>query len=57
MLTDAKYNRKDVKWAKEQEFLHLKLGETISVMEYVIKFNEHSRFAKNHMATEEDQMD
>ena len=55
-LMDAKYYPKDAKRAKEQEFLSLKHGN-MSVMKYIIKFNELSRFALNQVATEEMKMD
>ena len=44
-LMDAKYYPKDVKLAKEQEFIKFKQRRTMSVMEYAPKFNELSRFA------------
>jgi len=43
-LMDAKYYPRDMKRAKEQEFLRLKQGK-MSVIEYATKFNELSRFA------------
>jgi len=53
---DALYYPRDVRRVKEQEFLCLKQGE-MSVMEYVAKFNELSRFAPNQVVTEEMRMD
>ena len=51
-LLDEKYYPNDVKWAKEQEFLHLKQGKTMSVMEYATKFKKLSQFAPTQVATE-----
>jgi len=51
-MMDAQYYPRDMKRAKEQEFLRLKQGQ-MSVMEYATKFNELSRFAPNQVATEE----
>ena len=55
-LINAKYYLRDVKRAKEQKFLSLK-QEEMSVLEYVAKFNELSRFAPNQVATEEMKVD
>ena len=52
-LIDAKYHLKDVKWAKEHEFLRFKQGNTMSVMEYATRFNELSHSAPVYMATDE----
>jgi len=45
-LVDAQYHPRDMKRAKEQEFLRLKQGQ-MSETEYAAKFNELSRFAPN----------
>jgi len=55
-LMDAQYYSHDVRRAKEREFPPLKQGE-MSVIEYLAKFNELSRFVPNQMATEEMRMD
>ena len=55
-LMDAKYCPRDAKRAKEQEFLRLKNGN-MSVMEYIVKLNELSRFAPLQVATKEMKMD
>ena len=55
-MMDAQYYPRDVKRAKEQEFLRLKQGP-MSVVEYAAKFNELSRFAPNQVSTEEMKMD
>ena len=52
---DAQYYPRDMKRAKEQEFLRLKQGQ-MSMMEYAVKFNELSRLAPNQVATEEMKM-
>jgi len=44
-LMDTQYYLRDIRRAKEHEFLYLKQGE-MSV-KYVAKFNELSRFAPN----------
>ena len=53
---DAQYYPRDMKRAKEQEFLRLKQGQ-MSVMEYAAKFNELCHFAPNQVAIEEMKMD
>jgi len=50
------YYPRDMKRAKEQEFLCLKQGQ-MSVMEYAAKFNELSHFAPNQVPTKEMKMD
>jgi len=45
-LMDAQYYPRDMKRAKEQEFLRLKQGQ-MSATEYATKFNKLSRFAPN----------
>ena len=55
-LMDDQHYPRDIRRAKEQEFLHLKQGK-ISVMEYAVKFNELSRFTPNQVTTEEIRMD
>ena len=56
IMMDAQYYPRDMKRAKEQEFLCLKQGQ-MSAMEYAAKFNELSHFAPNQVATEEIKMD
>ena len=53
---DAKYFPKDVKTAKEQEFLRLKQGN-VGVMEYATAFNELSYLPSTQVAIEEMKMD
>jgi len=55
-MMDAQYYPRDMKRAKEQEFLRQKQGQ-MSIMEYAAKFNELSRFAPNQVATEKMKMD
>ena len=55
-LLDEKYYPKEVKWAKEQEFLNLQQGKK-PVIEYMSKFNELSRFAPHQVANEEMKME
>jgi len=55
-MMDAQYYPRDMKRAKEQEFLRLKLGQ-MSIMEYGMKFNNLSRFTPNQVATDEMKMD
>ena len=55
-LMDAQYYPRDMKRAKEQEFLRLKQGQ-MSVVEYAPKFKELSRFTPNQVTTEEMKMD
>ena len=50
------YYPRDVRRMKEREFLNLK-QESLSVMEYAIKFNELSRFAPHQVDTEERRTD
>jgi len=54
---DAKYYPKDVKWAKEQEFLKFKQGRTMSVMGYAAKFNKLSCFGPVYIATDDIRME
>ena len=53
---DAQYYPRDARTINEWEFLYLKQGE-MSVMEYMAKFNELSRFSPNQVATEVMRMD
>ena len=53
---DAQYYPRDIKRAKEREFLRFKQGQ-MSVTEYMAKFNELSRFAPNQVTTKEMKMD
>ena len=53
---DAHYYRRDVRRAKEQEFLRLKQRE-MSIIEYATKFNELSCFAPSQVAIEEIRVD
>jgi len=53
---DVKYYPRDVKKAKDQEFLRLKQCD-MSVMEYAAIFNELSRFAPTQVTTEEMKID
>jgi len=55
-LLDGKYYPRDVQRTKEREFLSLKQGR-MTVMEYVARFNELSRFAMHQVNTEERKMD
>ena len=55
-LMDVKYYPRDAKRAKEREFLSMRQGN-MSVMEYVVKFNELIRLASHQVATEEMKMD
>ena len=55
VLMNAKYYPIDVKKAKEQEFLHLDQGD-MSIIEYVVVFNEFSHFAPTWVATKEIKM-
>jgi len=54
-LLDEKYYPKEVKRAKELEFLNLKQGK-MPVTECMSKFNELSRFAPHQVANEEMKM-
>ena len=56
-LIDVKYYPKHVKWANEQELLMFKQGQAMSVMEYIAKFNEFSRFPPVYVATNEIRME
>ena len=56
-LIDAEYYTKDVKWAREQEFLKLKQGKMIIVVECVAKFSELSCFTLAHVDTSKIRMD
>jgi len=53
---DAKYHPRDIKKAKEQEFLFLELRD-MSIMEYATIFNELSYFSPTRVAIEEMTMD
>jgi len=53
---DVKHYPRDVKRAKEQEFLHLEQRK-MSVIEYVTKFNKLSKFAPVQVVTEEISID
>jgi len=55
-MMDNQYHPRDVRRMKEMEFLNLKQG-SLSIMEYVKKFNELSRFAPHQVDTEERRMD
>jgi len=53
---DAKYYPKDVKWAKEHEFLIFKQWRAMTVMKYVATFNELNYFAPTYLAINEMRM-
>ena len=53
---DIKYYPREAQRTKEREFLSLKQG-SLSVMEYVARFNELSQFGPHKVATEEMKMD
>jgi len=53
---NGKYYPKDARRVKEQEFLSLKQGN-MNAVEYTAKFNEHSHFLPNEVATKEMKID